>query len=451
MTALPGQPAWPNPVYAWYVVGVLTVAQTLSLIDRQIVGLLIGPLKEDLGLTDFQVSLLGGPAFALFYTTLGVPIGRLGDRMSRSVIMSCGVFFWSLATMACGLARSFGALFLARVGVGVGEAALSPNAYSMIADYFPPHKLTRPTSLYLSGVWFGTGLAFIIGGAVIDYVASVKSVAVPFVGELKTWQAVFVAVGAPGLLFPLLMLTVREPVRRNKLHQSAGNEVTLKAAIAFVWTNRRIYLPLFFSLGLYSAYGLGMTFWTIEFFVRQFDMARSNVSYIYGILAFVLGMTGSMAAGWLADRLERRGVADAKLRMAFAGIAAMVPVSILFPLMPAMELAMLGVAGVVFLTPWPFGPAVASIQVITPNEMRGLVSGLYLFVAIVLGLGVGPPLVAVMTDFIFRSDDLLPYSMTATAAVLIPAATVCMHIARRRFGDALRNAESWAERVGTQS
>lgn len=436
---------WPHPTYAWYVVGVLTVAQTLSFIDRQIVGLLIGPLKEDLILTDFQVSLLGGPAFALFYTTLGIPIGRLGDRISRQVIISCGIFFWSFATMACGLARSFGALFLARVGVGVGEGALSPSAYSMIADYFPPEKLTRPTSFYLSGVWLGTGLAFIIGGAVIDFVATVKSISIPVFGQLKTWQAVFIAVGAPGLVYPILMLTVREPARRNKLHDAQTNKVSLKAALTFVWANRRTYVPLFASLGLYSAYGLGMTFWTIEFFVREFDMGRSNVSYIYGVLALVFGTAGSMSAGAIADRMERRGIADAKVRTALAGIALMAPFAILFPLMPAMPLAMIGVAGVVFLTPFPFGPSVAAIQVVTPNEMRGLVSGIYLFVAIVLGLGVGPPLVAVMTDFVFKSDDLLPYSMASVAAILIPIATLCMWATCRQFGGTLTQARQWME------
>lgn len=438
--------SWPNPQYAWYVVGVLTVAQTLGFIDRQIVSLLVGPLKTDLSLSDVQVSLLGGPAFALFYTLLGIPLGRLLDRNSRRVIVSAGVFFWSLATMACGLSKSFASLFMFRVGVGVGEATLSPGSFSIIADYFPPDKLTRPTSLYLTGVWLGTGLAFIMGGAVIDMVASMGIVSLPILGELKAWQIVFFCVGAPGLLFPIwMMLTVREPVRRSKIATSAPS-VDLVTALKFVWANRRTYFPLFASLGFYAAYGLGTSFWTIEFFIREFGTGRSNISYLYGALAFVFGTIGSMAGGALAERLARRGVADANILTAFMGMCVMLPVSVLFPFMPSMELAAVGVAGVVFFTPWPYGPSVAAIQVVTPNEMRGFVSGLYQFVVIVLGLGTGPTSIALFTDYVFQSDNLLPRSLSATAAILIPAAMLCMYLTRKPFKKSLAAAQAWTER-----
>ncbi len=411
---------------------------------------MVGPIKAELGLSDVQVSLLGGPAFALFYTILGIPIGRLVDRRSRRLIISIGILIWSAATFACGLARTFALLFMARIGVGVGEAALSPGAYSMIADYFPPDRLTRPTSFYLSGVWFGTGLAFIMGGFVIDMVGTVELISVPLLGDLKPWQLVFMAVAMPGLIFPLIMLTVKEPIRRNTITRTDGDEtkgVSLRQAVTFIWQHRKTYAPLFTSLGLYAAYGLGTSFWTIEFFIREFGAPRANVSYVYGLLSFIFGTCGSLSAGWVADRLERRGVKDAKLLTAVLGMACMVPVAVLFPLMPSMTLAAVCVAGIVFLTPFPYGPAVAAIQVVTPNEMRGFVSALYLFVAIVLGLGLGPTLIAMMTDYVFQGPELLPLSLVAAGSILVPLAAALMQFARAQFRRSLRDAEVWTERM----
>lgn len=436
---------WPSTGYAWYVVGVLTLAQTLSFVDRQIIALLIGPLKLDFNLTDVEISLLGGPAFAIFYTLMGIPIGRLIDHTSRTRVIACGVFLWSLATMACGLAKGFWSLFLARVGVGVGEGTLSPGAFSIIADYFPPDKLTRPLALYLTGVWFGTGLAFILGGAVIGLVADMGQITLPILGDVKTWQVVFFAVGAPGLLFPLLMLTVREPARRSKI-AADRNGVALATALEHVWAHRRTYMPIFLSLGFFAAYGLGTSFWTIEFFSRQFGADRAETSFIYGVICFVCGTAGSMSAGWLADRLEQRGIRDAKVLVAALGMTLMLPFAILFPQMPSFALAMIGVAGVVFCTPFPYGPAVAALQNVTPNELRGLVSGLYLFVAVILGLGMGPTVIALFTDYLFKGDDLLPASLTATGVLLVPASVVSMWLARKPYQRSLADSAAWSER-----
>jgi MFS family permease len=303
-------------------------------------------------------------------------------------------------------------------------------------------------SFYLTGVWVGIGMAFILGGAVIDIVTSMDTVTVPFLGDLKPWQVVFMAVGAPGLIFPLILLTVREPLRRNKIlksESSSTGQISLKNAMSFVWGKRRTYAPLFLSLGLYAAFGLGASFWTVEFFIREFGIGRSNISYIYGTLALVLGTTGSLSGGWIADFFERRGIKDAKILAALLGMSVMLPFAVMFPLMPSVELAIVGVAGVVFCTPFPYGPSVAAIQVVTPNEMRGFVSGIYVFVAVVIGLGVGPPLVAALTDYVFQSPELLPLSIVAAAGLLVPAAVLCMHIARKQYKKSLIAAQEWTD------
>ena len=204
-------PAYPNPAYAWYVVCILTIAYMFSFLDRQILALLVEPIRADLNISDTQMSLLQGLAFGIFYTLLGIPIGRLADRRSRRSIIAIGISIWCVMTAACGLAKNFGQLFLARVGIGIGEATLNPSAYSLISDYFPREKRARPMSFYNMGVSLGAGTAMVLGGQIISWVFSQPQPVLPLVGTLFHWQVVFIMVGLPGLLIAFLMVTVREP------------------------------------------------------------------------------------------------------------------------------------------------------------------------------------------------------------------------------------------------
>ena len=207
-------PTWPKPAVAWFSVAVLVIAFIFSIADRIIIALLVDPIKTDLGLSDTDLGIMMGLAFAIFYALMGLPIGRLSDRHSRRSIIAVGIFLWSLMTAACGLARNFSELFLARVGVGVGEATLSPAAYSMIADSFPREKLGRAISVYQSGAFFGVGLALIFGGIAIRFAAGAESVDLPLIGTVAPWQMAFIAIGLPGILVAALMFTVKEPVRQ---------------------------------------------------------------------------------------------------------------------------------------------------------------------------------------------------------------------------------------------
>src|SRR5712691_1532753 len=196
--------------YAWYVVLVLMVCYTLSFIDRQILSLLVGPIKRDLGITDTRVGLLQGLAFALFYTLLGLPMGRFADRGSRRNLIALGVFFWSLMTAVCSVARSFWSLFFARMGVGVGEATLAPSAFSLISDYFPRERLGTALSIYAMGIFIGSGLALIVGGTVVGAVTHLPAIDLPVLGTIASWRLTFLIVGLPGLLVGLILYTIRE-------------------------------------------------------------------------------------------------------------------------------------------------------------------------------------------------------------------------------------------------
>src|SRR5579884_2376448 len=211
-----------NIAYAWYVVGVLTLCYMLSFVDRQILSLLVAPIKRDLVLSDTRVGLLQGLAFALFYTFAGIPIGHLVDTRNRRNLVVVGILVWSVFTSACSIARSFLSLFLARIGVGVGEATLSPSAFSLIADYFPQERLSTAMSVSYLGALGGSALAFAVGGTVVDALAKIGTLHLPLLGQIASWRLTFLVVGLPGLLFALLAATAREPVRRKALRAEDG-------------------------------------------------------------------------------------------------------------------------------------------------------------------------------------------------------------------------------------
>lgn len=187
-------------VYPWYVVFICMIAYLFSFVDRQILTLLVEPVQRDLNLSDTQFGLLHGFAFALFYAIMGIPVARLADQHSRPLIIAVGIFVWSLATAACGVAKTFGQFFLARMSVGVGECVLSPSVYSMLTDYFPKEKLGRAVGVFSMGSFFGAGLAYLIGAAVIEAVEGIDHVTIPLMGEVKAWQVTFFIVGFPGVL-----------------------------------------------------------------------------------------------------------------------------------------------------------------------------------------------------------------------------------------------------------
>jgi MFS family permease len=440
---------YPNPRYAWYVVSVLTVAYLLSFLDRQILALLVEPIRRDLEISDFQVSLLGNLAFGIFYTLLGLPLGRAADRFSRRGIIAAGVATWCLMTAACGLARNFLQLFIARVGVGVGEAALNPAALSMISDYFPRRTRGRALTFYNMGISLGVGVALIFGGQVIAWVAAAPPVVVPGIGELRSWQTVFILVGLPGLLIALLMLTVREPVRRDRLQvrQADGTvteQLTVGATVAYLRQRWRTYLTHFIGMTVVTIQGYSYFFWVPSLFLRTWQWTIPEISLAYGIVTIIGGPLGIVLGGWISDRLYQRGYKDALMRTCLGGAwLLLIPGSVLTPLMPNPQLAL------AMLVPVSIGGAMvtatgaAALQMITPNQMRAQTTAVYYFVINIFGL-LGPTAVASVTDFGFGDDNALRWSLAIVCGVasVIGLAFLTAHLPHYRNG--VREAEGWS-------
>lgn len=427
---------WPNPLYSWYVVGVLMLAYTNSFIDRQILSLLIEPIRSDLQISDTQVSLLAGIAFTLFYTLLGVPIARLADQKNRKAIISTGIAVWSTMTAVCGLAGNFWQLFLARIGVGVGEATLSPAAFSIIADYFPKHQLARAFSVYSMGVYLGAGMAMVIGGVVIRMVVDAGTSSIPLLGEVKPWQLTFFYVGLLGLPIFLLLLTVREPVRRGLT--AVGAEDTAKASsssalIAFLRANARTSTYHFLAFSMVGIAITGYMVWTPTLFIRTWGWTAADIGLAYGGIMLTLGTAGVYSGGFLADWMENRGHRDAILRAACLAAFAAFPFAVATPLMPNSTLALLCLGVTCFLMALPQGLPAAALQVITPNPLRAQMTALYFLVGNMLALGVGPTLIALVTDYGFGDAQQLRYSMAIVSAIVLPLGGVLSYLALKPY------------------
>jgi MFS family permease len=442
------QSTYPPPGYAWYVVVVLTTAYVLSFLDRQILTLLVEPIKRDLGISDTQMSLLLGFAFAIFYTVLGIPIGRMADRYSRRLIIGVGITTWCAMTAMCGLARNYTQLFIARVGVGVGEATLNPSALSLISDYFPPTRRGRAISFYSMGVGLGAGIALIIGGQIISWVFESPRVVLPDIGELYAWQTVFLLVGLPGLLIAILMGSVREPARhgRIRLQNAAGREtehLSIRAALEFLASRWQTYGALFLGMSGATVLGEGVLSWLPAMFMRTWDWDISQVAFAQGSVMLVAAPLGVNLGGWLADRWYGKGRKAAHFRVLIYSCCVMVAASVLLPLVPTPELA------VVLLAPQILGSAAmtavgaAALMIITPNQLRGQVAALYYFVISLTGLTIGPTAIAMMTDYVFRDESALRYSMAIISAVWGVLAILIIFLGRSYYRNSVMEAEEW--------
>jgi MFS family permease len=429
---------YPSRAYSWYVVILLTIAYVFSFIDRYILSLLIEPIKRDLHLSDTEIGLLLGTAFAIFFALMGLPLGWLADRGRRTWIVGAGVALWSLATAVSGLARTFGQLFLARIGIGVGEASLAPCALSMISDSFPAEERGRPVAFYTAAQSIGAGLAFLAGAAVLAWANSVSEIHLPVVGTVRPWQFTFIAVGLPGLIVALPLLMLREPARQELINLGQeANDVSIGDALRYVGRRWRTYVsfiafPCVMTIVAYSQN------WYAAMFQRTWDWTIESFAITMGVALLVVGPITVNATGWFCDRLYKQGIHDGAMRLMLAGSFLLVPTGILAPLMPSGEFA---IAVLVFnLIGQSSISAAAPIALlnITPGNIRGQMSALFYLIIAPVGLIVGPLVVGLLNDFAFGEANIR-YSVAVVPLLFGAPVLLMAGLALRKYKSEYQN------------
>lgn len=433
-------PGWPSSRLAWTTVAILMVAYVLSFIDRQILNLLVAPVRRDLQISDTQMSYLLGLSFALFYTICGIPLGRLADTRSRRGIIAVGIVFWSLMTAGCGMARSYLAFLLCRVGVGVGEATLSPSAYSLIADSFPKETRSTAISVYSMGIYVGSGLAFLVGGLIIKFASAQGDVVLPLLGAVRPWQLVFLVLGLAGLAFSLAILAIREPARHGV---GAGIEVPLKQVADWLLLNRRTVLHHNVGVAMVAFAAYGAAAWIPSFYIRIHGWDAPTVGIVYGSVTAIFGSAGIVFGGRLADCWLRAGRVDAGLRVCLLGALGSIPFSLAFPLAGTPELASSLIAPSIFFIAMPFGVAPAAIQEIMPNALRSQASAVYLFLVNLIGLGLGPTAVALCTDYVFGNDLAVRWSLMTVLPIAALIGAVLIATGLKPYRDSVARLAAW--------
>ena len=431
---------YPRPAYAWYVVALIFISGSFAFVDRIVVSLVTPALQVDLGLSDTKLGLLQGLAFALFYTFFGVPLGIVADRWSRQKLLTIGISIWSVMTALCGITASFGTLFLARLGVGAGEATLNPTVTSLISDYFPPRVRPRAIAGYVMGQGFGHGLTYVFGGMLLGWLTVRGGLALPAIGATKPWQAMFLIVGSFGLIPALLFaFTVREP-KRHEIANRARGRASAADVRAFMRQNRTTLIchHLGIALTIMTAYGFGN--WMPTFFLRVHHWSPQRFSVLYGSINIVLGIVAPLASGWLAGWLKDRGMIDASWRIALIGSIGCTICGALAPLMPTPELSLTVYILAGLCASPPAVLALIAISEFVPNEMRGVITGVYFLLVGLLSTGLGPFAVGLATDHLFQDKAAIGRSLALVSFVTGLPAAVLLSLGLKSFRDSLRRA-----------
>ena len=418
--------------YAWYVVAVLMLVYMVAFVDRQILSLLVEPIKRDFGVSDTQVGLLAGFAFAIFYTLLGVPIARLADTANRKGLICFGIVLWSAMTAACGLTKTYWQLFLVRVGVGVGEATLSPAAYSIIADYFPPAKLAKAVGVYAMGLYLGAGVALLAGSAVVALVSTEEAFVLPLIGLVRPWQLTFLVVALPGFVVLFLMMTVREPARTSVgatdiEAEEAEAAATLADMALFFRDNRRLLLAHFGGFMCLGTVVSAYLVWVPELYRRSYGFSVAEAGVIFGLCLVFSGGIAPYLGGWFTEYLLRRGYRDAEMRAGVVFAALMLPFAVLTPLVSDARFSVALLACLTFTLAVPQALPPTILQLIAPNRMRAQLAALFILFSVLVGYSVGPALTAMLTDYVFHDPAALRYSLALMSAALVPAAIIFLY------------------------
>lgn len=395
-------------VSAWYMVAVLIVLYFLNSFDRTVLSLMVPHLKHDLAVSDTQVGMLLGMAFALFYGVFGWPMGVLVDRFPRRIVLCCGVLFWSTATFACGLAASYGQLLLARMLLGIGEASLMPAAHALIADRFPARRLGMAMSIFYFGGIFGSSASTALGGIAVAHFSQTSLIEVAGLFAVRGWQMPFIILGAAGFFAGALLFTFREPARASVVNIQSP---------PFLETLRQVRGPILAIFGSFVSAAVmlfAIVLWTPTFMARSYGWEPHQVGIAYGAMHLAGSGLGTLVFGAIVDRFYARGMTDAHLRV-FGGCMVVGAPCALLAFLAGNPITFLILIGLAHFFAFSFtGYASALVQLVSPAAARGRMAGLYVMMLVLFGNGLGPLLLGALSDNVFG-----PAQLGSAAALLI--------------------------------
>jgi MFS family permease len=426
-TSESGLAAYPPAPVGWYTTILLALLYWLSILDRSIISLLVDPIRNDIGISDTQFGMLHGLAFAITFSLFGIAAGTLADRHSRRLIVFISVTLWSLATAGCGLARDFWQLLLARVGVGAGEAGLSPAASSMISDLFPPSRLTMALAVYSMGASVGAGCALLFGGMLVDWVYSLEAISVPVLGIIRPWQAIFLLIGLPGVAIAWLSFSMPEPARRGRRASSAatGSANNYPALFRFMASRRQFFTHHYIGFGLASMGFVGGTAWYPAHLAREFGWSGSEIGLGLGGALIIGGILGKGLAGYFIGLLYERGHRDAQFLWYASALVLATPVAVFMALSDnpwgfivsyAVFQILLGALPAVYMS---------SLNMVTPNELRGAGIAFYTATMGLLAMSMGPILIAAISDYVL-GGDAIGKGMASNFLLCLPVAAAVL-------------------------
>lgn len=424
---------WLSPAAAWYGVGMIAAVTVFGQLDRGIMSLLVGSIKRDTGMSDTQISLLLGLAYSIAYMGCGLPMARLTDVRRRTFILPAALAVWSAGTILCGIVQNYWAFFASRMLIGAGESVKAPTSTSLIPDYVRRHHLPRAFALYNVAIMGGEALSLILGGLLLGWFAAHAPFDLPGIGRVHDWQMVYFVFGLPGIALAILFVTtVKEPARQ-------GRKVKGSVPIRDIWTfmtagpARRVMLPSLLSACVASIYAVGAGAWRPAFIERTYGLSPAEYGPITGTVSLVTLPIGIILGTWIVEKMVRRWD-DGHLRLVLLIELLTIPFAIASPLMPTFELVMVCqfFSGTFLIMGAPAKQA--AMQIITPNEMRGQIAAIYMFTVGVLGQGLGPTIVALMTDYVFQDEAGLRYAILTAAVVAAPTMALCTSIALRPYG-----------------
>ena len=437
---------WPSPAYSWYVVALLVLAYASGIVDKIIIGLLVEPIKADLNLSDTEMGVILGFAFAIFYSLFTLPLGLLIDRWRRVPVLWMGIAIWSAATIAAGFARSFWTLFGARVAVGAGEATTIPGSSSVIADYFPPEQRPRAFGVFMMGGSVGIGIAYLFGAVAINFAADVRDKFPALLGEFADWQIVFIIVGAPGLLLALLMaLTLREPKRRGKV------QIDKKISLVPLWRelsiNRIALLAIMFGAIMNVMIVNAQLSWFPTLFYRVHGWEPARIGTALALVGVPVGLISAITAGWVLSWMAKRGRTDGPILVMMVQCAAWAIFGTFKCFAPTPQLALAGHVVTSMFATWAVTSALTALNQVTPNQLRGQVVAVYTLFLGIVGVGIGALVVGLLSDNVFTGPKGIAPSLASICAVGGVLGIGVLWYGRRGYQAAVLRAREWGDGV----